>query len=110
MKVHIIKLKTIDNYSAQNSESNIPFKIWIGVIKVADWNTPSNIIATFGTADILGNGTQRIVFNIGGNKYRINCSYYFGKSNVHLYINWIGTHAEYNKISKKNLQYTIQKF
>jgi len=84
--------------------------IWLKFIEKADWNSPKDMIDTFGNADILGNGTERIVFNIGGNRYRMICSYYFGNKNIHLYINWIGTHAEYNKICDANLQYTINKY
>jgi len=110
MKVHVIKLKTIYDFTNQNSGSKVGFNIWVKIIRGAEWKIPSNIIDTFGSADILGNGTDRVVFNIGVNKYRMICSYYFGKSNIHLYINWIGTHAEYDKICANNLQYNIQKY
>ncbi|MFZ9847108.1 MAG: type II toxin-antitoxin system HigB family toxin [Flavobacteriales bacterium] len=39
-----------------------------------------------------------MVFNIGGNNYRLICGYAFGKKFIHLYIKFIGTHAEYDKI------------
>lgn len=106
----MIKLKTIQKYYTSNTNSKRSFNLWIKFIERADWKIPKNIIDTFGSADILGNGTERVVFNIGGNKYRMICSYYFGKKNVHLYINWIGTHAEYTKICNENLQYKINKY
>ncbi|WP_298608866.1 type II toxin-antitoxin system HigB family toxin [uncultured Spirosoma sp.] len=53
---------------------------------------------TFGAADLLGNGTNRIVFDIGGNYYRMICKYAFGKNQVHLFVCWIGAHAEYVKL------------
>lgn len=110
MKVHVIKLKTIQKYYTRNTNSKRSFNLWIKFIEKADWKTPKSIIDTFGNADILGNGTERVVFNIGGNKYRMICSYYFGKKNVHLYINWIGTHAEYTEICDDNHQYKINKY
>ena len=62
---------------------------------------------TFGAADLLGNGSDRVVFNIAGNNYRMICKYHFGVNQVHLYVKWIGTHADYTELCKKNDQYTI---
>lgn len=65
---------------------------------------------TFGYADLLGNGSNRVVFNIAGNNYRLICGYKFGPNMVHLFVKWIGTHAEYDKLCSKNLQYTVSKY
>jgi mRNA interferase HigB len=51
-----------------------------------------------------------VVFDIGGNNYRMICKYWFGASRVHLYVKWIGTHAEYDGLCKKNKQYTVDDF
>ena len=76
----------------------------------ADWDNPKDIIATFNSADILGKGSDRVVFNIGGNKYRIICKYFFGEQKVHLFIKWIGTHADYTKLCKKGEQFLIDDY
>ena len=110
MKVHIIKLATIKNYVEANNDCHSAFFNWVNFIKSADWKKPSDILSTFRNADILGKGTNRVIFNIGGNNYRMICSYYFGTKTVHLYINWIGTHSEYDKLCKQNLQYTIDNY
>ncbi|RYF91432.1 MAG: type II toxin-antitoxin system HigB family toxin, partial [Chitinophagaceae bacterium] len=55
----------------------------------------------------LGNGSGRVVFDIGGNKYRMICKYAFGDKQVHLFICWIGTHAAYTQLCKKGQQYNI---
>jgi len=65
------------------------------------------MITTFNSADILGNGSERVVFNIGGNKYRMICKYHFGETKVHLFVNWIGTHSEYTKLCNEGKQYTV---
>ena len=59
-------------------------------------------------ADIIEN--ERIVFNIGGNNYRLICAYWFGPGMVHLYVKWIGTHAEYNRLCDLGLQSSIDNF
>lgn len=108
MRVHLIKKKTIEAFITQNSASEIPFRMWLGVIKWADWENPTDIIKTFNSADILGRGSDRVVFNIGGNKYRMICKYHFGLNRVHLFISWIGTHSTYTKICDRNEQYNIE--
>ncbi len=106
MKVHLIKKQSIENYVIENVQSKVAFGTWLSIIKSAEWDKPQDMISTFNTADILGNSSDRVVFNIGGNKYRMICKYYFGENKVHLFINWIGTHAAYTKLCKDGKQYT----
>ena len=110
MKVHLIKKQTIEDYVKKNAQSRVSFEIWFSIIKQADWNEPNEIVSTFNSADILGNSSERVVFNIGGNKYRMICLYFFGISKVHLFIKWIGTHAEYTKLCNERKQYEINDF
>jgi mRNA interferase HigB len=79
----------------------------LSILKQVDWNEPKDIVSTYHKADILGKGSNRIVFNIGGNKYRMICKYHFGLKKVHLFIKWIGTHAEYTKLCNEQKQYKI---
>ena len=41
---------------------------------------------------------SRIVFNIGRNRYRFICGYWFRKVEVVLYVKFVGTHKEYDNI------------
>ena len=77
---------------------------------MADWTEPGDITKTFGSADLLGNGSDRVVFDIAGNNYRMICKYHFAVTRVHLYIKWIGTHAEYTKLCDANKQYTVNSY
>jgi mRNA interferase HigB len=90
----------------------IIFKVNLHLIllRFADWNVPRDIVSTFNSADILGQGSNRVVFNTGGNKYRMICKYYFGKKKIHLFVKWIGTHSEYDKLCKENKQYHIDQY
>lgn len=107
MKVHLIKKQSIEDYVLKNARSRASFEIWLSIIKRVDWNEPNKIIATFSSSDILGIGSDRVVFNIGGNNYRLICKYHFGNTRVHLFIKWIGTHAEYTKLCNEGKQYEI---
>lgn len=70
-------------------------------VELCDWEIPNDIMKSFRTADTItckGKGFNRVVFNIGGNKYRMICGYKFGKKNVVMYIRFIGTHSEYDEV------------
>lgn len=107
MKIHLVRKQTIEKYVKANIQSKNAFTNWLSIVKWADWKEPKDIISTFNTADILGRSSERIVFNIGGNKYRMICSYHFGKEKVHLFIKWIGTHSEYTKLCAEGKQFII---
>lgn len=110
MKVHLVKKQSIEAFVLNNAQSRLAFNIWMSIINHADWLEPNNIVITFDSADILGRGTDSVVFNLGGNKYRMICKYYFGNEKVHLFIKWIGTHAEYTKICNDGKQYIITNY
>jgi mRNA interferase HigB len=110
MRVHLIKEKTIEEFVTKHASGKGSFKLWLNLIKSADWNVPEDLLSTFGSADLLGNGSERIVFDIGGNNYRIIAKYDFAKTRVHLTICWMGTHAEYTKLCKANKQYDIRMY
>ncbi len=106
MRVRLIKRGTIEDYVRNNAPSKSGFAFWLSAIKYADWSIANDIKLTYGSADLLGNGTNRVVFNLSGNKYRMICTYRFGSRDLRLFINWIGTHAEYTKLCDHNEQYT----
>lgn len=110
MKVRLIRKESIESYVLQNARSRSSFRIWLTFLKLADWNEPGDIAETFGSADLLGNGCNRVVFNIAGNNYRMICKYQFGLTRVHLSIKWIGTHAEYTALCNNNEQYTVNAY
>ncbi|MCF8297095.1 MAG: type II toxin-antitoxin system HigB family toxin [Melioribacteraceae bacterium] len=110
MKIHLIRKQTIEKYVAENAQSKSAFANWLSIIKWVEWKEPNDIISTFNSADVLGESSQRIVFNIGGNKYRMICSHHFGKKKVHLFIKWIGTHSEYTKLCAQGKQYTVEAY
>ncbi|HSU28466.1 MAG TPA: type II toxin-antitoxin system HigB family toxin [Chitinophagaceae bacterium] len=107
MKIHLIRKKTIEEFARKNVQSRSSLEKWLPRIKDADWNNPADIQDNFGKADLLGQGSNRVIFDIAGNNYRMICKYAFGDKQVHLFICWMGTHAEYDKLCNKNEQYII---
>jgi mRNA interferase HigB len=65
----------------------------------ATWQTPADVKARYARASILQGG--RVVFTIGGNKYRlvvkINYAYQV------IYVRFVGTHAEYDRIDAQTI-------
>ncbi|MEO1051854.1 MAG: type II toxin-antitoxin system HigB family toxin [Bacteroidota bacterium] len=110
MRVHIIKKQTIEEYCSRQAKGKSAFQNWLESIKYADWDEPGDIKQTFNSVDFLGDGYNRVIFNIGGNNYRMICKYAFGKRAVHLFVCWVGTHAEYDKLCDKGEQYTVNKY
>jgi mRNA interferase HigB len=97
MPMRVIALSTIRTFWEKHpgfTDAKEPLLAWYRHALKADWASPSDVKAEFGSASILRNG--RVVFNIAGNKYRlvtwINYPYRV------LYIRFIGTHAQYDKI------------
>ena len=60
----------------------------------ADWSCFADIKNTFNSVDYVGN--DNYVFNVKGNDYRLVVRIIFKIR--HVYIRFIGTHAEYDKI------------
>ncbi|HEV7398369.1 MAG TPA: type II toxin-antitoxin system HigB family toxin [Pyrinomonadaceae bacterium] len=79
---------------AEYADAEQPLKAWFREASSADWSSPAAIKAGFGTASIVAH--NRVVFNIGGNKYRlvvrVNYPYRI------MYVRFIGTHAQYDRI------------
>lgn len=110
MKVRLVTKQTISKFVAKNQNSKKYFDEWLVKLKFADWSNTNEIKTTFNSADILGKSSNRIIFNIGGNHYRMICKFHFGKTKAYLYIMWIGTHAEYTKLFNGDQQYTIKSY
>ena len=107
MKVHLIRRETIEAFAKRNAQSRSAFDEWCIKLKYADWEVPANMQVTFPSTDLLGKGSNRAVFDIGGNKYRMIAKYAFGDKQVHLFICWIGTHADYDKLCNAGEQYSV---
>ena len=66
---------------------------WYAEAERAIWKTPQDIKDRYGSADFLAK--NRVIFNIKGNHYRLVVKVRY--QNGIVAIEWVGTHAEYNK-------------
>jgi mRNA interferase HigB len=67
---------------------------WYDEALQAGWLTPQDIKRRYASASFVGN--TRVVFNIRGNAYRLIVDVAYRYQAV--YIKFVGTHAEYDKI------------
>jgi mRNA interferase HigB len=110
MRVHLIKKQTIQRFVNGHQSGKSSFENWLTLIKYSDWHSPRDIQLTFGSADLLGQGSNRVVFDIGGNNYRIICKYHFGNNYIHLFICWIGHHSDYDVLCRQEKQYSVNTY
>ena len=94
--VRIIAKKTLRAFWERPlyRDAEQPLKAWFKVASAADWASPVAVKVDYGNASILEH--NRVCFNIGGNKYRLVVQINYPYRVV--YIRFIGTHAEYDKI------------
>lgn len=109
MRIHLIKKASILAYTKANAASRKPFNEFLQLIKQADWESIEDVKKTFGTASIICEG-KRIVFRIGGNNYRMICSIIFGSKRITLFVKFIGTHAEYDKMNAAKKQCEVNNY
>ena len=98
MKIRVITEETIWDYCKGNARALPSFNIFLAKLENCNWNDLNEIKKDFPSMSIVGDCERnRIVFDIGGNNYRMICDYNFYKSCC-LYVAFIGTHAEYDKV------------
>ncbi len=59
--------ENIIEFQKKHSESKPSLDYWVRTVEGAVWKNPADVRATFRTADFAG----KVVFNVGGNKYRV---------------------------------------
>ena len=76
-----------------------PLRAWFGEVSKADWSKPADIKQQYRSASFIGG--SRVVFNIGGNKYRLVVALKYEARIV--FSRFIGTHAAYDKIDAEEV-------
>jgi len=97
--VRIIARSTLAAFWKSHAGAEGPLQAWFAEAKNASWGNPADIKARFRSADFLAG--NRVVFNIGGNKYRLVVKIAYRPKIV--YIRFVGTHADYDRIDAENV-------
>lgn len=81
------------------ADSEIPLVEWFRHMEKAAYRTPQEIKAELRTASILKG--SRVVFNIGGNKYRVILAIDYQRQLG--FVRFVGTHAQYDQIDAETV-------
>ncbi|MCL5029507.1 MAG: type II toxin-antitoxin system HigB family toxin [Bacteroidetes bacterium] len=90
--MHIISRKRLLEFCKMYPDPTEPMDRWYRIVKHTNYNSFAELRKTFPQADQVG---KFIVFNIGGNKYRLIAYIVFSEKRI--YIRHVLTHAEYDK-------------
>ena len=99
--MRVIAKKTLRAFWERYPDAKGPIEAWHAELAKAAWMTPQEVKAQFGSASILKGG--RIVFNIGGNKYRLVVAIDYVRQAC--FVKFIGTHEEYDSIDAQTVQH-----
>lgn len=79
----------------KHADAKGSLEAWFYEMKQGTFPTPQSIKDRYASASIIE--SNRVVFNIAGNKYRLIVGFAYEKQFG--YIKFIGTHAEYDKVN-----------
>jgi len=97
--LRVIAKKILREFWEKHNDCEQQLKAWFQETSKAEWANPNEIKAEYPSASIIG--SDRVVFNIKGNTYRLIVKINFDYQMV--WIRFIGTHAEYDKINAKTI-------
>jgi mRNA interferase HigB len=97
--MRIISRKPLREFAAQHSRAKGPLDAWFAEASKAEWASFADVKATYGSADVVGG--NRVIFNIGGNKYRLVVKMAYKCGTV--FVRFVGTHEEYNTIDPETI-------
>jgi mRNA interferase HigB len=94
--MRVISKRRLREFWERHPDARQPLEAWFKVAEKADWRDFRDVRATFANASgvPLDCGLTAIVFNIGGNKYRLisRIEYRFHV----IYVKMVLTHAQYD--------------
>ncbi len=93
-RVRVIARKTLKVFWNKHKDCEQQLKTWYDEAAESIWLSPKDIKVNYPSASFLAD--NRVVFNIKGNSYRLIVKINYKYKMV--WIRFIGTHAEYDKI------------
>lgn len=78
----------------RHRETEQPLRDWLSVVRRADWSSMGDVTSVCAKASIINR--ERAVFDVLGGNYRLVVAIKFSAKIV--FVKFIGTHAEYDRI------------
>ncbi len=92
--MRIIAKRALRAFWRRPPRAEQPLKSWYAIAAKADWSSPADVKTAYRSASLVGN--DRVVFNIGGNRYRLVVR--FDYPHRIGFVRFVGTHAEYDAV------------
>jgi mRNA interferase HigB len=89
-------LPNLDRLEPRHHAPEQPLRAWFAE---AVWRTPADVKLTHRDASFVG--SDRVVFNVGGNKYRLVVAVKYSAQLI--FIRFVGMHAEYDDIDAEEV-------
>lgn len=90
--MHVISRKALRLFAQRHPDSQSTLDAWFRIVRTNQFANLVDLRRVFPHADLVG---DLVVFNIGGNKYRLIAAVHFDRQK--LYIRHVLTHNEYNR-------------
>lgn len=90
--MHIISHRALREFRERYPDSKMPLARWYKIIERSEFYNFALLRVAFPSVDLVG---EWVIFNIGGNKYRLITSIHFNRGKV--YIRYVLTHREYDR-------------
>ncbi len=98
--MQIISRRPLVEFWGKHPDAQGSLTAWYHEVETATWKGPNDVKASYATASVIGN--NRVVFNIGGNKYRLIAAVLYPSHKV--LIKFIGTHRQYDGIDAAKVE------
>ena len=99
LAVRIIARRTPREFWERHSDAEQPLRAWYHDTRNADWRTPADVKRVYANASVVCE--NRVVFNIGGNKYRLVAAINYAFRIC--YVRFVGTHHAYDRVDVKTV-------
>lgn len=91
--MRIVGRQILTDFAAEHADIRPALNAWRAELEEAHWRSTKDIKARYPSASFVGE--NRVIFNIKGNKYRVEVKVNF--ENEVVLVTRIGTHSEYSK-------------
>ena len=97
--MRVIAKRTLREFWEKHKDCEQQLLSWYKIAKQSKWQSFEEVKSQFGTCKVVG--SDRIIFKIKGNKYRLIVKITF--VNQIIWIRFIGKHDEYDNIDPKTI-------
>jgi mRNA interferase HigB len=98
-RVRVISRRILRDFWQGHGDAEQPLRAWFAEVSRANWASMADIKRRYPSASMID--AERVVFNVGGNKFRLVVKVWFPGQAV--WIKFIGTHRQYDRIDVRKV-------